>query len=133
MHELGVTQSLLDLAVRHAQQAGAARVTQLNVVIGQMANIVDDSVQFYWEIIAQDTIAAGAVLVFTRVPARLRCRDCGHQFAFDHREFVCPACHGEQIDVEGGDEFYLESIEVDLPADSIAQSDEEERSSHARN
>ena len=63
MHELGVTQSLLDLAVRHAQQAGAARVTQLNVVIGQMANIVDDSVQFYWEIIAQDTIAAGAVLV----------------------------------------------------------------------
>jgi hydrogenase nickel incorporation protein HypA/HybF len=114
MHELGVTQSILDIALRHAQDAGAVRIRELNLVIGELASVVDDSVQFYWDMIARDTIAEGAVLHFTRIPARLRCNTCAHTFSIDRREFVCPSCGSPSVAVAGGDEFYLESIDVDF-------------------
>lgn len=116
MHELGVTQSLLEIATRHAEQAGAARITRLSLVVGELASIVDDSVQFYWDLIAAGTLAEGAVLEFRRVPATLRCADCAHEFPLSHERYVCPRCESNRIAVVGGEEFYLESIDVDLPA-----------------
>ena len=114
MHELGVTQSILTIALRHAQEAGATRVRELNLVIGDLASIVDDSVQFYWDIVAKDTIAEGATLNFKRLPARLRCNPCGADFPMDHRDFTCPTCGSSSVSVAGGEEFYLESIDVDM-------------------
>jgi len=114
VHELSVTQNLLELTLRHAAQAGAARVTELHLVIGELSSFVDESVQFYWDIVAKGTPAEGAALRFRRVAAALRCEDCAHEFPLDRREFVCPACGGQRIRVVGGDEFFLESIDVDL-------------------
>lgn len=116
MHELSVTQSILSIVVRHAEQAGAARVTDIRLVVGQLSSIVDDSVQFYWDLIAAGTLAEGAMLEFRRVPATLRCANCAHEFALSHDRYVCPRCESSRITVAGGEEFYLESIDVDLPA-----------------
>jgi hydrogenase nickel incorporation protein HypA/HybF len=114
MHELGVTQSLLDLALRHANDAGAVRINQLTLVIGQLSSLVDDSIQFYWDIISVGTMAQRATLVFKRVPAALRCSDCAHEFPLQEQDYRCPHCGSERVSVAGGEEFYLESIEVDL-------------------
>ncbi|HIE38842.1 MAG TPA: hydrogenase maturation nickel metallochaperone HypA [Anaerolineae bacterium] len=114
MHELPVTQSLLEIALRHAEEAGARRIVQLNVVIGELASIVDDSVQFYWDIISRGTIAEGAQLHFERMPGLLRCVACGHTFPLNGRDYDCPACGGSQVLPVGGDEFRLESIEVEM-------------------
>jgi hydrogenase nickel incorporation protein HypA/HybF len=114
MHELGVTQSLLNLVLHHAQEAGAVRVKELNLVIGELSSIVDDSVQFYWDMVSRDSIAENAILNFKRLPATLHCDDCGHDFPIEQRDFVCPACGSGKIRVVGGEEFYLESIDVDL-------------------
>ena len=42
MHELAVTESLLEIAVRHARAQNARRITDLYLVIGQWSSIVDD-------------------------------------------------------------------------------------------
>jgi len=62
MHELAVTQSILKIALQHAEKANANRVTDLNIVMGELSKMVDDSIQFYWDIIAKDTIAEKATL-----------------------------------------------------------------------
>ena len=36
MHELSVTESVLEIASKHAILSGASRVTQINLVIGQL-------------------------------------------------------------------------------------------------
>ena len=113
MHELSITQNLLEIALRHAEGASARRITRLNLVVGELASIVDDSVQFYWDIVAQGTIAEGAQLYFERVPGALRCFSCDHTFPLDGLDFACPLCGGKQVAAAGGDEFRLESIEVD--------------------
>ena len=113
MHELAVTQSILDICLRHADQANAARVTDINLLIGQFSSIVDDSVQFYWDIVADGTIAQGAVLHFNRIPGEMTCGSCGHVFHPTDKDFGCPACGSNRVRVTKGEEFRVESIDVE--------------------
>jgi hydrogenase nickel incorporation protein HypA/HybF len=113
MHELPVTQNLLEIALRHAQDSNAKRILGLNIVIGQLATIVDDSVQFYWDLIAEGTIAEGAKLTFCRIPIELLCQACGRQYTPGPDDFNCPECQSSNVKIVTGKEFYLESIEVE--------------------
>ena len=107
MHELSVTESILEIALKHAQKAGARRITALHLVIGQLASIVDDSVQFYWDFMAKDSIAEG------RIPTEFQCLDCQKCYAPDDKALACPQCGSTHIKVVAGEEFFLESIDVE--------------------
>jgi hydrogenase nickel incorporation protein HypA/HybF len=113
MHELPVTESILKIALRHAEEAGAPRITDLYLVIGQLSSIVDDSVQFYWDIMSKDTLAEGARLHFRRVPTEMVCLNCSQRYEPSTEDLACPSCGGVSIKVVAGEEFYLEAIDVD--------------------
>jgi hydrogenase nickel incorporation protein HypA/HybF len=113
MHELSVTESILEISLRHAQQAGATRVTDVNILIGRLSSIVDDSVQFYWDFVTENTLCKGSQLHFERVPARLLCLNCGNEYVLDAELSPCPACESMQLKVISGEEFRVESIEIE--------------------
>jgi hydrogenase nickel incorporation protein HypA/HybF len=113
MHELAVTQSVLEIALRHARQRNARRITDLHLVLGQWSSIVDDSVQFYWDIISEGTIAQGATLHFRRVPVELACLDCGQVYQPTGEELICPHCASARVRVRQGDELQLEAIDIE--------------------
>jgi hydrogenase nickel incorporation protein HypA/HybF len=113
MHELSVTESILEIALRHARDADAKQIVQINLVVGQLASIVDDSVQFYWEIIAKDSIAEHARLNFRRIPAEFECRSCGHRFNMDGDDLFCSHCGSVEIKITAGDEFFIEAIDIE--------------------
>lgn len=110
MHELSITQGILDIALKNA---GARRVKQINLVIGQFSSIVDDSVQFYWDIIAKDTAAEGSTLHFERIPGEMTCLNCGHVFRPDGETFECPSCSSTSVRISKGNEFQVDSIDVE--------------------
>lgn len=112
MHELSITESLLTIANSHAQQSGATRVTDLYLVIGQLSSIIDDSIQFYWELISKGTLCEGATLHFQRIPARFLCLNCQHSYQLTNELTTCPQCHSGRVKVLAGEEFRLESIEI---------------------
>ena len=113
MHELSITESLLEISLRHGQEAGATRITDLYLVIGQLSSIVDDSVQFYWDLIAKDTLAEGACLHFERIRTELLCHDCGQQYHPTRDELACPACGSIRLKVIAGEEFFLKAIDIE--------------------
>ncbi|WP_322793864.1 hydrogenase maturation nickel metallochaperone HypA [Bellilinea sp.] len=113
MHELAVTESVLDIALRHAGQANASRVTDIYLVIGRFSSIVDDSVQFYWDMIAENTICQHATLHFKRVPGRMKCLECEKEFEVQQSLDPCPYCGSFHLNIIGGEEFYVESIIVE--------------------
>ncbi len=113
MHELPVAENILEISLRHARQAEARRITDLNLVIGQLASIVDDSIQFYWDIISKDTLAEGAILHFRRIETELRCQDCKIPYKPAAFDMACPLCGGSNVKVVAGEEFYLESIDIE--------------------
>jgi hydrogenase nickel incorporation protein HypA/HybF len=113
MHELSVTESVLEIITRHAEQAGAKRIARVYLVVGELSSIVDDSVQFYFDFLAQDTLAKGAELVFKRLPVTLVCAACQHHWEPTSADWTCPACGASQARVVKGREFYVDSIEVE--------------------
>jgi len=113
MHELSITQMMLDLVLEEARKNDAARVQAITLVIGKMSGIVDDCVRFYFDFLSRDTIAKGARLAFKPVPAKARCRECGREFKLEELKWVCPGCGTTRIEIVGGKELYVESIEVE--------------------
>lgn len=112
MHELTVTQSVLDIACKHAEKAHAKAVTDIYLVIGRLSSIVDDSVQFYWDFISKGTLCEHAQLHFQRKPAILVCLECKNEYTLDDNLTPCPQCGSANVRVLSGDEFNLESIEI---------------------
>lgn len=113
MHELSVTESILEIACSHAEKARADRVTQINLVIGRLSSIVDDSVQFYWDMVSEGSVCSGSKLNFTRLPAVLHCTQCQNEFQIEQELTPCPNCGSYQTTIIGGEEFYVDSIEIE--------------------
>ncbi|MFC1932879.1 hydrogenase maturation nickel metallochaperone HypA [Chloroflexota bacterium] len=113
MHELSITQGILSIALEQAKTAQANKITKINLTIGELSGIVDECVEFYFDLLSKDTIAAEASLHFDRPPTRLRCRNCATTFSPDNLDWTCPDCREQKIEIISGRECYVESIEVD--------------------
>lgn len=113
MHELDVTEQLVNVVLEHARKASAKEVLKVNVVIGELTGFVNESIQFYFELLSKGTEAEKASLAIVRTPARVRCRDCRREFQPDGSGWSCPHCGGLIEEVLGGRELYVESIEVE--------------------
>ena len=113
MHELGVTENIVNIVSAKAGEAQASKVMRINLVVGELSGFVPDCIQFYFDSLSRDTIAEGAVLHFESVPAELRCRDCSTTFHPQDTLWSCPECKGRSIEIFKGRELYIESMEVE--------------------
>ena len=113
MHELPITESILEIAQRHGVQAGATRISDIYLVIGQLSSVIDDSIRFYWDMISEGTLAEGARLHFRRVPAEFSCLDCEAKYQPEGEDFSCPQCGGARVKLTAGSEFQVEAIDVE--------------------
>jgi len=113
MHELAITQSMLDLVLEQAKKAGASEVRKINLVVGEMSGVVEECVQFYSDFLSKGTIAEGAALSFVKVPPQARCRNCDKLFELKEFEWDCPDCGSNSLEIVGGKELFVESIEVE--------------------
>lgn len=113
MHELSVTENILEIALRHGKEYNAQKITDIFLVIGDLSSIIDESIEFYWNIIADNTIAKDAHLHFQRVHAKFKCLSCTTEYQLTDSEIVCPKCNSRNVQVIAGIEFYLEAIEID--------------------
>ncbi len=113
MHELSITQSMLEVVLDQAEKSEAKEIKEINVIIGEMTGIVEQCVQFYFKFLGKGTIAEGAALSFTRVPTTARCRSCGKDFEVEEFAWACPHCGDNDIEITAGKELFVESIEVE--------------------
>jgi hydrogenase nickel incorporation protein HypA/HybF len=113
MHEQSIVESLLALAIENAEKAKASKILRIYVVVGELSGVVEESVNFYFSFLSKDTIAAQASLFFMHIPAQLRCRNCNTVFVPENLDFHCPNCREQQIEIIGGRELYIDSIEVE--------------------
>jgi hydrogenase nickel incorporation protein HypA/HybF len=113
MHEASITESMLALALEKANEAKAKKITSINLIVGELSGVVPDCVQFYFDIISQNTLADGAKLNFENKPVQIRCRKCASVFTPADHEWSCPKCQETSVEIASGRECYMESIEVE--------------------
>jgi hydrogenase nickel incorporation protein HypA/HybF len=110
MHELSLSSAVLKTVARHA---GGRPVRVVNLRVGRMRQVVPDTLGFYFELVARGTICEGARLRQEIIEARLRCNPCGREWEIETPAFRCPTCGGADVAVASGNEFEVESIEVE--------------------
>jgi hydrogenase nickel incorporation protein HypA/HybF len=84
--------------------------------VGRLRQVVPDTLEFYFGFVADGTVCGGARLEQEVVPAVLRCRSCEQQWEIDFPVFRCGGCGGADVDVLSGEEFEVESIEIEEDA-----------------
>ena len=110
MHELSICASIADIATR---RAAGRPVSVINVRVGQLRQIVPDTLVYCWGLLCEDTSLAGSRIVVETVPARIRCRSCGHTADVgDLPVFACAGCGGIDVEVVAGEEFLITSLEL---------------------
>jgi hydrogenase nickel incorporation protein HypA/HybF len=110
MHELSLTQNILDVVLKNA---GAKRLARVNLLIGQFSDEREEAIRFYWGDLAKDTPARDAELVFKWVNAEMKCLDCGANFQPLDELSACPSCQGYHLKLLSGDDVRLDSIDVE--------------------
>lgn len=113
MHEYLITKNILKTVIDEAEKAGAKRVLEIYLTIGELSSFEKGSIEMYFDILSENTIANGAKIITRKKPVEFHCRKCDLDYLIDHVSYSCPIC-GETGKYNGsGKEFLIESIEID--------------------
>jgi hydrogenase nickel incorporation protein HypA/HybF len=105
---------LLETVDEHAQSIGASKVIAINLVIGERAGMLDDSLLFYFDMLTPGTLVEGARLNVRRTEMQFHCAGCERDYPRSGDDFRCPDCHTVGQVTADGSELLIESIEVEL-------------------
>jgi len=111
LHELGVANEILEVALSEAGRHAAKKVASIRLRVGVLRSIEPENLSFLFEHIARGTAAEGAFLEIVEEPVRVECEACG---VSEGRAFTvdCPRCHGSNISVTGGDSLSILSLDI---------------------
>lgn len=113
MHEMGIAQQMVSIALAAIPaDLPNPRVERLNLRVGRLAAVVEDSLKFCFEIITRETPLDGTALVIESVPVTARCRRCGHRWEVPDVVFTCPACKEGTVELISGRELEIASLEL---------------------
>ena len=108
MHELGITQNIVNIVSEHA---GDARVSRVLLEIGQLSMVVPDAIRFCFDIVSKDTMLEGAELQINEIAGRARCNACACEFAIDQPFGRCH-CGSTNIRCIAGEELKIKEMEI---------------------
>jgi hydrogenase nickel incorporation protein HypA/HybF len=113
VHELSLSGAVLETVLKHAD---GRPVSLVSLRVGRLRQVVPDTLEFYFGFVARGTVCEHARLELEIVAASLRCRPCEHLWDIEIPAFRCPICAGADVEIASGNEFEVESIEVEEPA-----------------
>jgi len=113
MHELAITEGIIEAAVPEAERAGAKKILEIRLKIGELSGVLPECIQEYFDIASRGTIAEGARLKAERIPITIKCNACGYDGEIPKRRNHCPVCDSSDFSLKSGREYYVDSLEVE--------------------
>ena len=113
MHELSITEDLLQIVLEEVKKYSLSKVNTVKVRIGELTGVQTEALTFCFEQLIKDTPVEGADLQIDKVPIKVKCLDCEAVFRADDHSFFCPKCSGLHTELLSGRELYVHEIEGD--------------------
>ncbi len=113
MHEMALTESIVEIVADEARKQGFGRVRVVRLQVGAMAHVEPEALHFCFDAVSRGTVAEGATLQIVRLPGEGWCLDCGKTVPLEERFGACPECGRRHVQMTSGDELGIEELEVD--------------------
>ena len=108
MHELAITQSVVDMVV---ERTAGRQISLVRVEVGRLSGVVPDAMEFCYELVISGTPLDGSTLVIEQTPGTAHCRSCGQDFSLDDLILLC-SCGSAEVDLIAGRELRVLSVEL---------------------
>jgi hydrogenase nickel incorporation protein HypA/HybF len=108
VHELSITQSVVDAVLDHVRDA---RIVAVHLRVGRLSGVVPDAMRFCFEAVTEGTPLDGARLEIEEPSGAAHCRSCGADFDVDDLILLC-ACGSADVEVTAGRDLTVASVEV---------------------
>ena len=108
MHELAITESIVEGVTEHVN---GARVIRVMLEIGRLSGVVPDALRACFDICAEGTPLEGAALEIDEIPGRAQCRDCQAKIELHDTIALC-TCGSANLAISGGRELKIREVEV---------------------
>lgn len=117
MHEMALTENIVDIVTRTATMAEAKEVTRVHLQVGALRDIVEHMMTDCFHFLARGTVAENAKLEIERIPLVVQCRQCGEKMqveihAGDRETEKCGKCGASSFQIVQGNEFIVDDIEI---------------------
>src|SRR5215207_549669 len=111
MRELQSTQTILNKLL--LQVPDTKRIKNIHLVIGEISELDQKLIQQHWRELSKGTPAEHAQLHFRLIKAEVQCMSCFSKYVPLDGKIHCPYCGSYGAKILSGEEFNLESIELD--------------------
>ncbi|HYN28599.1 MAG TPA: hydrogenase maturation nickel metallochaperone HypA [Dermatophilaceae bacterium] len=110
MHELALCSSIYEVVDR---ARGGRVVESVELTVGQLRQVVPETLVACWEVVTAETPLAGSALRIDHVPVTLSCPACGTTTGVtDLLVVACRSCGSRAVRVVRGEEFLVAALEV---------------------
>ena len=116
MHELVLTQSIVEACV---ERAAGARVLRVTLAVGTLACVMPKALRFCYDAAVADTVLEGSDLEIITICAHARCRDCGREVRMNDILAICPCGSANLERPVGGDGLQIRSMEIEAPVAEV--------------
>jgi hydrogenase nickel incorporation protein HypA/HybF len=113
MHELRIAKDLSEIVLDAASRERVSAVTRVNIVFGEMVQIVPAIFETAFRECVRGTAAEKAELVFEILPVSILCRECRQESIAGKLLFRCSLCGSPDLDVIQGNEMFVKTIEAE--------------------
>lgn len=114
MHELAITDNIIRIASEEAEKHKVNKVVEIRIEVGELTGLIPSCIQYYFDIASKGTLVEGAKLSINKIPVSVRCSDCSHEEEVAKNiSYTCTSCGGYNIKIVRGNEFLIQSLEVE--------------------
>lgn len=114
MHELSIVQSVVTTVTEALSDRPHIHICKVKLRVGSLCAVVEDALQFGYEIATQGTILAGSCLEVVTLPIIVYCESCAQLMELEGVQcFRCPRCGALTGDIRQGRELEIESVEIE--------------------
>jgi len=111
MRELQFTKNILDKSL--SQTPNAERIKIVHIIMGEISELDQNLIEQHWRELAKGTPAEHARLHFRLIEAEVQCMACFRKYHPMDGKIHCPYCGSYGAKILSGEEFDLESIELE--------------------
>lgn len=114
MHELSIAQSLIEEVNHVAESEGATGVLRVAITVGALSGVDPEALEAVFPIAADGSLATGARLDITTLPARVLCNECGKETCPEYPLPICGDCGAVGARILEGTELLMTAVELNV-------------------